>query len=412
MTESGKDRTDEIDPNLVCDEAVRDPHTYFGRLRDQTPVFWNERHRAWVLTRHADVGAALRSPDLTAERITPFATAVGTAAASDDVDDTFRILQDWLVFKDPPAHTRLRRLVARAFTPSVVRSRLDDIEQTVTTLADRLDGSADLIEDFAYPLPAIVIAEMLGVSPQDRDLFKAWSDQMTALVFGAYGQEDRFASAAAGMMELRDYLVELIDHYELQPGDNLISVLLAHEDGDSLSRQELVATCTLLLFGGHETTTNLIGNGMLALLTNPSQLQLLGSDPELIGPAIEELLRFDAPTRATVRLVKDAHEVHGHAFEPGQRVFLSNLAANRDPDVFDDPDALDVRRNPTDHLGFGFGIHYCLGAPLARVEARLAIEALLADDRNVELDAEPDSLDWHPTMLSRGLVRLPVTTRR
>ena len=400
----------EIDQNLMCEEAVRDPHSYFGRLRDTNPVSWNDRHRAWVVTRHDHVSAALRGSDLTAERITPFASAVSAAAASDGVDATFRILEDWLVFKDPPEHTRLRRLVARAFTPSVVRARVDEIARTITELVADLDDRSDLIQEFAYPLPAVVIAQMLGVPPEERDLFKAWSDQITALVFGAYGREDRFETAAAGMLELRDYLLDLIAHYERAPGDNLISVLLDHEDdaGDVLSREELVATCTLLLFGGHETTTNLIGNGMLALLSAPDQLQLLADAPDLIGPAIDELLRFDGPARATVRLVKHSHEIDGKVLSPGERVFLVNLAANRDPDVYAAPDRLDIERRPTNHLGFGVGIHYCLGAPLARLETQLAITALLDAAPHMQLDADPTTLEWHATMLSRGLVRLPV----
>ncbi|WP_116997383.1 cytochrome P450 [Desertimonas flava] len=400
----------EIDLNLMCDEAVRDPHTYFGRLREQEPVFWNERHRAWVITRHADLSTALRSSQLTAERISPFTSAVTSAAASDEVDDTFRILEDWLVFKDPPEHTRLRKLVARAFTPTVVRARTEEISRTIRQLVAELDGEADLIREFAYPLPAVIIAQMLGVPPADRDLFKEWSDKLTSLVFGAYGREDRFETAARGMIELRDYLVDLIGQYERHPGDNLISVLLEHEDGDTLSRQELVATCTLLLFGGHETTTNLIGNGMLALLSHPDQLALLRAEPHLIGPAVDELLRYDGPARATVRMVKDPHEIGGRQLSKGDRAFLVNLSANRDPEAFEDPDRLDIERRPTNHLGFGVGIHYCLGAPLARLEGQLSISALVDSYPGLELAADPDTLDWHPTMLSRGLVHLPVRT--
>jgi cytochrome P450 len=399
----------EIDQNLVCEDAVRDPHAYFARLREHDPVYWNDRHRAWVLTRHSDIGTALRSTLLTAERITPFASAVQTAADSDNVDATFRVLKDWLVFKDPPEHTRLRRLVARAFTPTVVRARLEEISQTIDELVAELDGDVDLIREFAYPLPAVVIAQMLGVPPADRDMFKEWSDKITALVFGAYGEDDRFETAALGMIELRDYLVDLIGQYERRPGDNLISVLLEHEDGDALSRDELVATCTLLLFGGHETTTNLIGNGMLALLSSPGELARLRKDPDLIVPAIDELLRYDGPARATVRLVKDEHTIDGRTLSPGERVFLINLAANRDPEVYDAPDVLDVGRRPANHLGFGVGIHYCLGAPLARLEGQLAIASLVDRFPDMQLAASRDELEWHATMLSRGLVGLPVS---
>jgi len=405
------DTTHEIEENLLCDEAVRDPHAYFRRLREIDPVHWNPRHRAWVITRYDDVARELRSSALSAERITPFAEAVTRAANSDSVDATFGILKEWLVFRDPPEHTRLRRLVARAFTPSVVKARMQEITETIDGLVDELrdQRGVDLIHEFAFPLPAVVIAQMLGVPPEDRNLFKEWSDQLTSLVFGAYGREDRFESAARGMIELRDYLMALIADYERNPGENLISLLLEHEGDDALSREELVATCTLLLFGGHETTTNLIGNGMLALLSNRDQLTALRSQPELIGPAIEEILRFDGPARATVRMVKEEHEVGGRLLKPGERVFLVNLSANRDPDAYPDPDTLDIRRNPGNHLGFGVGIHYCLGAPLARLEGQLAITRLLDAFPAIDLDAEPSTLAWHGTMLSRGLVSLPVS---
>jgi cytochrome P450 len=399
-----------IDENLLCEEAVRDPHAYFARLRELDPVHWNPRHRAWVITRYSDVARELRSQSLTAERISPFVPSVSKGDQSQELDATFKILEDWIVFRDPPEHTRLRRLVARAFTPSVVRASMPEIIATIEGLvADLRDRDGlDLIHEFAYPLPAVVIAQMLGVPAEDRDLFKEWSDRITALVFGAYGQADRFESAARGMMELRDYLLGLIEQYERHPGDNLISVLLEHEDDDALSRDELVATCTLLLFGGHETTTNLIGNGMLALLSHPDQRALLERDPDLIAPAVEEILRFDGPARATVRLVRDEHEIEGRVLTPGERVFLMNLAANRDPDAYPEPDRFDIARNPVNHLGFGVGIHYCLGAPLARIEGQLAVAALLQAFPDMTLTADPGELAWHGTMLSRGLLELPV----
>ena len=399
-----------IDENLMCTEAVRDPYTYFRRLREHDPVHWNPRHRAWIVTPHAEVSKALRSQGLTAERITPFTEAISRASDSDDVDSTFAILKDWVVFRDPPEHTRLRKLVSRAFAPSVIRRRSEAISATIASLTSGLvrDQPIDLLHEFAYPLPAIVIAEMLGAPPEDRDLFKHWSDKLTALVFGAYDREDRFHSAAAGMLELRDYLLALIVKYEREPGDNLISLLLEHEDDDALTRDELVSTCTLLLFGGHETTTNLICNAMLALLSDPDQKDALCRDGELIVPAVEEFLRFDGPARATVRLVKDDHEIGGKVVRQGERIFLINPAANRDPAVFTDPDRLDITRNPTNHLGLGAGIHYCLGAPLARLEAQLAISALMQSFPDIELAVSRDELDWASTMLSRGLTSLPV----
>lgn len=404
--------TSDIDVNadLLSDEAVRDPAAVFGRLRETAPVHWNDHHHAWVFTRHADLTAAARNPYLSAERITPFAAAIRRATESSRMDETLALLADWMVFRDPPDHTRLRRLVSKAFAPAVSRARTPSIIATIDALLDDVDQDHpfDLIKSLAYPLPAIVIAELLGAAPADRDLFKTWSDQITSLVFGATARPDRYERAAAGMLELRDYLLGRIAYFERRPADNLITLLLEEEDDDALTREELVATCILLLFGGHETTTNLIGNGVLALLTHPDQLTMLRTDNTLIPSAIEEVLRFDGPTRATVRMVKEDHELHGHPLRAGERVFLLNPAANHDPEAFPNPDRFDVTRNPTNHLGFGFGVHYCLGAPLARLEGRMAIGALIRRFPAVRLAANPAELRWHPTMLSRGLLDLPV----
>ena len=401
-----------VDDNLLCDEAVRDPHAYFGRLRDEAVVQWNDRHRSWVVTGYADVVEGLRGNKLTAERIAPFAESILRSSDPAGPPSALAVLADWLVFKDPPDHTRLRKLVARAFTPGSVRVRGTEIQRTIDGLLDDLADreEADLIEHFAYPLPAIVIAGMLGAPAEDRCLFKHWSDLITSLVFGAYDRDDRHARAASGMAELCDYLLALIDRFSREPADNLISVLLQSEDDDALSREELVATCTLLLFGGHETTTNLIANGTRALLQFPDQLSALRSDPQLMPTAVEEILRFDGPARATVRLVREDHELGGQLLQAGQRVFLVNLAANRDPTAFPEPDRLDIRRNPNLHLGFGFGIHYCLGAPLARIEAQLALTSLIGRFPALA-PAGDEPLQWHPTMLSRGLVKLPVRLR-
>jgi len=403
-----------LDHNLVCDDAVRDPYAFFGQFRDVAPIHWNTRHKAWVLTTHELVTAALRNARLTADRMEPFRASVMRQTNSAAVDETFRILANWMVFLDPPNHTRLRRLVSRIFAPSVVRAQATDIKEVVDALLSDIptDRPVDFIAEFAAPLPAIVIAKMLGVPPQDRILFKEWSDQMTSLVFGAYDNPDRFHQAARGMIDLRDYLLGMIEKFEVSPEDNLISLLLEQEDGDSLSRDELISTCTLLLFGGHETTTNLITNGLLALLEAPDQMEDLRRNPDIMLMAIEEITRFDGPARSMVRLVKEDHEFGGVAMKAGERVFLVNPSANRDPAVFDDPDTLNLRRNPTGHIGFGFGLHYCLGAPLARLEADLALSAVLREFGTIEKVAERADLQWNPTMLSRGLKSLPVIVRK
>lgn len=406
--------TARFDDNLVCDDAVRDPYAFFGRLREMAPIHWNTRHKAWVLTTHELVTAALRNGSLTADRMEPFRASVMRQTNSAAVDETFRILANWMVFLDPPNHTRLRRLVSRIFAPPVVRAQTADIQEVVGSLiADLPEGRpVDFIAEFAAPLPAIVIAKMLGVPPQDRILFKEWSDQLTSLVFGAYDNPDRFHQAARGMLDLRDYLLGMIEKFEAAPEENLISLLLEQEDGDSLSRDELISTCTLLLFGGHETTTNLITNGLLALLDFPDQMDDLRRNPDIMPMALEEITRFDGPARSMVRLVKENHEFGGVEMKAGERVFLVNPSANRDPVVFDDPDTLDLRRNPTGHIGYGFGLHYCLGAPLARLEADLALSAVLREFGLISMAVDRSVLEWNPTMLSRGLKSLPVVLAR
>ena len=280
----------------------------------------------------------------------------------------------------------------------------------MASLIDDLSGrdNFDLIEDFAYPIPAVVIAEMMGVPADDRDRFKDWSDDVMILVFGARGVGDRRARAQQGLIELAAYLGELVAHYRQHPADNIISNLVeASEGDDSLEDPEIVANCVLFLFGGHETTTNLIGNGIRVLLNHPDQLQKLRDDPSLIKPAVEEILRFDGPSKMEVRTLADEVEMEGKTLPAGDMVYLVQHAANRDPEVFDQPDDFDIARDPNNHIGFGFGLHFCLGASVARLEGTIALEALVRRLPNLELGPEPEV--WVPTMLSRGLEHLPVS---
>lgn len=397
-----------IDDDILSPAAVTDPYAYFSVLRERDPVHWNERYRAWIVTRYADVAAGFRGKELSSDRVIPY---VATLPAEERMarEPTFRILSNWMVFRDPPDHTRLRRLVYRAFTGPALEQMQDRVSVIVDELLDDLADrrEIDLIQDFAYPLPAIVIAEMLGVPSQDRDLFKGWSDDITALVFAALDAPDRRMRAQQGLIDLSEYLVELVDHYRNAPGDNLISQLIAvEEEGERLSRDELIATCCLLLFGGHETTTNLVANGTLALLQHPGEAELLRAEPELMGSAIEEILRYDGPARVSFRVVGIDHELHGRRLRAGERVFLVPSSANRDPTAFEHPDRLDVRRTPNRHVGFGMGAHYCLGAALARLEGRLALAAILDRLRGLRVTDAP--LVWHPTMLSRGMQSLPL----
>jgi cytochrome P450 len=397
-----------VHDDMLTPELVADPYPYFHQLRREDPVHWNERYRAWVVTAYDDVVRLFRDPAISSDRISPYLERLDDAERA-AMDPVFGVLSRWLVFQDPPDHTRLRRLVSKAFTIRAVEARRESIESVIGGLLDDLgaDDEIDLIADFAYPLPAIVIAQMLGVPPTDRNLFKEWSDDISALVFGAVDDADRHERAQAGMVQLSDYLGELIARYRDSPGDNLISALVqAEEEGDSLSREEVVATCILLLFGGHETTTNLIANGLLALLRNPDQLEALRRDSALLASTVEEVLRYDGPAKVSMRVAARDIDVRDRRVREGDRVFLVPAAANRDPARFPDPDRFDVGRNDKGHVGFGFGIHFCLGAPLARLEGELGLGRLLA--RFPEMQLAGDDPRWHPTLLSRGMEALPV----
>jgi cytochrome P450 len=397
-----------LDDNLLAPEVVDDPHAFFHRLRHDDPVHWNERHRAWVITRYGDNAALFRDPRLSADRITPYFDHL-SAEERDALEPTWRNLSRWIVFTDPPDHTRLRGLVNRAFTPRAVEALRARVGVITGELLDAVGGrdELDLVRDVAYPLPAIVIAEMLGAPPEDRDRFKGWSDDLSAVVFGAVDRPDRHEVAQRGLVEFDAYFGALVDRYRRHPADNLMTALVHARDGTgSLSTDEIIATCTLLLFAGHETTTNLIANGVLALLRQPDQLDRLRGQPGLIGTAVEEILRFDGPTRVMVRVVAEDVEVDGRRLRRGDKVFLSPMAANRDPAQFADPDHLDVARHPNPHLGFGFGAHYCLGAPLARLEGAVAIPAVLDRLPGLALGDRPPT--WASTVIGRGMLSFPV----
>jgi cytochrome P450 len=313
-----------------------------------------------------------------------------------------------MLVADPPDHTRLRSLVQKGFTPKMIEQLRPRIIAIVRELLDRIQqrgGEFDLIEDVAYPLPVVVIAELLGVPPEERRTFHAWSAALAASLDPLVSNEmmDRASAARDG---LHDYLRSIIAERRREPRSDLISALVAVEErGDALSEPELVVMCTLLLIAGHETTVNLIGNGMLALLQHPDELQRLREDPQLIGTAVEELLRFDSPVQMTGRLVKEPLTIGGQAIQQGDFVLPLLGAANRDPLQFADPERLDLARNPNPHVGFGRGIHFCLGAPLARLEGAIAIGALVQRFPKLTLAGAPTRRDQ---ITLRGLSSLRV----
>src|SRR6202050_638191 len=398
-----------IDDNILSPDHVEDPYSYFAVVRSNDPVHWNERYNAWFIHRYNDVLSALKDTTrFSSDRVWP-AFAKLTAEEQNDRKTIYDILGDWLVLHDPPPHTRLRRLFSSAFTPRAIekwRTRIEEIVCDVThsTIVDH--NPIDVIRDFAYPIPALVIAAMLGVPASDRDLFKAWSDDIMGLVFGARELEDRHRRAEHSLTLMSDYVRELIRYFRQNASDTLIGKLTDVQKVDSsLTDDEIVANCILFLFGGHETTTNLIGNGFRALMQWPQQYERLRSAPDLLRPAIEELLRFDGPSKTEVRIASEDVNVRGKVIRRGDMVYLVQASANRDPDVFSSPDVLDIERNEAPHVGFGFGLHYCLGAALARLEGSIAIDALIQNLQNPHPTGDER---WIPTIISRGMESFPV----
>ncbi len=399
-----------VDVDLLADERLRDPYTHYSHMREEHPVFWSERYRGWFVHRHEDVMAALLDDRFSSDRISP-ALARQTPEQQQERGTTFDVLKHWMVFLDPPAHTRIRRLVMPAFAPKAVAAMRPVVEQAVdeAIAAVRDRETFDLVRDLAYPVPAVVIADLMGIPPTDRDLFKQWSDDILVLVFGGHSTPDRRERAQAGLESLTAYLREVIARLRRHPEDNVVCRLLEAEvDGARLSEDEIVATGALLVFGGHETPTNLIGNGVRALAHHPDQRRRLVDDPALVPSAGEEFLRFDGPSKLEPRLVREDLEIRGERLLAGQNVFLVQAAANRDPRVFTDPDTLDVGRRPNRHVGFGFGLHHCLGNFLARMEVTVAMTRILRDLPEL-VPAVPDAeVAWNPTLLSRGMASLPV----
>lgn len=400
---------DHQDPSFVAD-----PYPVLHRLRAAAPVFWSERMGAWVVTRHADVRAAFRDPRLSSDRIRPFHARLASPL-KELVLPLCENLALWAVFNDPPQHTRLRALMNKAFTTRAIEGLAPRIAGIVDELLDGIAtrGRAfDFHRDFAYPLPATVIAAMLGVPRADVDKLKGWSDDLAQFVLTSRANPDKYRRAAAGMAEMTEYFTQFIRRRAAEGGgeDVTAALLAARDRDDRLSEAEIVATALLLLFAGHETTTQLLANGLLALLRHRGQFERLraaGDDDAAARNAVEEMLRFDGPSLTMVRVAAADFEWHGQRIGRGDRVFLFIAAANRDPAVFGDPDAFDIgRANAGEHLTFGYGIHFCIGAPLARLEGRVAFPRLLHRFPSIALaDPEPP---WSDSILTRGMMSMRV----
>jgi cytochrome P450 len=399
-------------PLFLDDGFIQDPHTLYRRLRTEAPVreaVMPRGLKVWVVSRYADAREVLANPTLhkdmrhARDLFDRHSTTGGTAQLFG------QDLVAHMLNSDPPDHTRMRTLVAKAFTMRRVELMRPRVAEITEDLLAHLAGHdrVDLVDAFAFPLPVTVIGELLGVPQANRDDFRAWSTTMLSA-----GKPE--AVAAAGQ-QMAAYLHQLIAAKRAEPADDLLSALIQARDegdGDRLTEVELVSMAFLLLVAGHETTVNLIANGVLALLRDPAQLAALRAGPALLPGAVEEFLRYDGPVNhATLRYTTEPVEVGGTTIPEGEFVLVSLISANRDDDRFPGADHLDVTRAAGGHLAFGHGIHFCLGAPLARLEGQIAIGALLDRFPDLALDTDPAELRWRNTTLLRGLESLPVRLR-
>lgn len=371
-------------------------------------MHWSDALRGWVITRYADARTVLRNDNFSADRITPFYRSL-TPERQQPISELIRYLNTWVAFKDPPQHTRLRTLMRAILSPDTVAQMDGFITQAVDKLIDRLESepSFDFIDAYAFPLPAMVILEMLGLPQEHMDDLKDWSNKMQMFIGSATTSPQKYVLAEEGAIKMAEYFRSVIRERELEPGGDLITKLLTiREEDDLLTEDEVIGTSMLFLFGGHETTTNLIGNGVRALLKHPEQLAKLKRDPTLIDQAIEEILRFDGPTGASVRIVSVDHEFHGKQLKAGDRVFVMINAANHDPRAFQNPQQFDISRSPNHHMTFNFGPHFCMGAPLARLEGRIAIARII--ERMPGLELACDSYDYMDTLVMRGVRSMQV----
>jgi cytochrome P450 len=389
-----------LDPGVLAN-----PYPLYHRLRREDPVHWDPYLHAWVVTRYKDVTAVLQR--FSAERMpTPAQlTSLGLA----ELNPVAEVLVRQMIFMDPPNHTRLRALAAAAFTPARAEAIRLHIQEITDELIDGVieKGRMDVIADFADLLPATVTAELMGVPVSDRDQLKTWSKDFSEMLGNFQHNPGRAALMLETVEKMTAYFRERMREQVRHPREGVVHALMSAEiDGDRLSEEEIIANCVITMTGGQETTTNLIGNGLLALLQNPKELARLQADPALLHAAVEELLRYESPIQHTARLAPADAELGGKMIRKRDAVIAVIGAANHDPERFPDPDRLNITRTDNRHLAFGWAGHYCFGAPLARVEGQIAFSTVFRRLRHLRLDPVP--LAWRHNMVFRGLERLPI----
>ncbi len=389
--------------NPFAPEVRQNPYPYYAHLRNHSPVYWVESLQSWAVSRYEDVAYVAKNTQL-------FSSAPIVPAILGELNPVPEV--NWLISTDPPAHMALRKLVNKAFTPRMVGALEPRIKEIAAQLLDGIEegGDFDLVRDFSTPLPVMVIAEMLGVETERYRDFKRWSDDMLRATGGAIPPAE-LERLRASVDDLRHYFEQAIEERRRNPKEDLITALVrAEEERQALSAREVLAMCLLLLLGGNETTTNLLGNTVITLLSHPAELAKVRADLSLVPQMIEEMLRYESPVQAILRLATSDAEIAGSTIPAGGRVLILYGSANRDERQFPNPDTFDLTRNPQDHLGFGFGIHYCLGAPLARLEARVAMDAFLRRFPRIQLREQ--RLNWVDSFVVRGPKMLPLELGR
>ncbi|MEZ0603098.1 cytochrome P450 [Paraburkholderia sp. IW21] len=397
---------DPNDPNVR-----RDPHAVFRQLRETDPVHWSPKLSGWVVTSYELASDVLTTNGTySAERFTAVQQHLSEEKRA-TAAEVMRWFQHWMVFRDPPDHTRLRRHMANTLNVPVFDAKRDTVISVVNELLDRVPvGEAfDFFQAFSLWMPGIVVADLLGVE-RDRLLeVKQWSDDMMTFIGSARGVSDKYERARRGANGMGTYFLDLIAKRRAEPRDDALSKLIASEvDGQRLSDDELVGCMMMVLNGGHETTANLLNNSMLALAAHPQTVQHLRQHPDEMASAVEEFLRYDSPVLSIGRIVTEDTELGDQEIAAGDRVFAMLVGANRDPEVFSDPDELRTSRNPNPHMAFGKGPHFCLGTPLARLEGQIALTAILERFSSIELCEPVEAIPWLNSLVTHGPTRLPL----
>jgi pimeloyl-[acyl-carrier protein] synthase len=392
--------------HLLDPEVLANPYPLYHRLRTEDPVHWDPYLHAWVVTRYADVIEVLHRYSADRTPTPEQLSAMGLEA----LNPIAAVMVRQMLFLDPPNHTRLRALASAAFTVRRVEALRSHIQEIMDALLDKVveKGEIELIADFASPAPAIVTAELLGVPVADHDKLKDWSADFAEMLGNFQHNPDRFPRILNSVSSMTEYFRTTMMEQRLNPQDGLVSAMMsATVDGAKLTEEEIIANLIVTMVGGQETTTNLIGNGMLSLLRNPDSIQKLRDDPSLIPSAVEELLRYESPSQHTARLAPADVELGGKKIRKRQAVIGVMGAANRDPERFPDPDKLDIERKDNRHVAFGWAAHFCFGAALARIEGQIAISTLLRRLPNLSLD-QKTTLRWRDNLGLRGLTALPI----